>query len=463
MLFNVYIYSINLITMKTTPFLAVILLSIVTLSSCKKVSQTKEYTANKPVYMSYEDLRSSIKNDNNRSLVKPGKIFLYNQYILINDFEEGIHVYNNSNPTSPEHIAFIEIPGNVDRAVMDDVLYADSYVDIVSIDFTDPRNVEVIDREENALSYTIPSQMDFNYPVSNIDPSKGVVLGYEIGEVTEKCSDSECGYQYYDHVMVHRGEWDGNMMSEEGTVVNFAGTNNNNVRSMSASNTQGALAGSMARFIMVDDHLYVIADGNNVKVFAADRSGLSAVTSFQPWSDAGAWGTIETLFSFKEHLFIGSTTGMLAYDVSSPSSPSYLSMYTHMTACDPVVANDDYAFVTLRAGNECGMNQTDQLDVLDISNIMNPFLIGEYQLTSPKGLALDSDNELLFVCDGESGMVIYDINNINSLDNLGRTSGDTYDVIAHNNIAHVIGNGGLVQYQYNADGSLTQLSKISLQ
>lgn len=449
-------------TMKLFKVTSLIACAIVAFSSCKKVSQTKVYTANKPVYLSYEDLRSSIKNENDRDLVNPGKIFLYNQYILINDFEAGIHVYNNSNPSSPEHIAFINIPGNVDIAVKDDVLYADSYVDVVSIDFSNPKNVRVIDREENALSYTIPATMDYNFPVSEIDETQGVVLGYELGEVNEQCENDECGYMYYDDIAINHGEWGGSMMSDEGTVVNFAGAGNNNVRSVANSNTQGAIAGSMARFLMVDDHLYVISNYETVKVFSASRSGLNESTMFNPWHDAGNWGEIETLFSFKDHLFIGSTTGMLAYDVSEAGSPNYLSMYTHMTACDPVVANDDFAFVTLRSGTECGLELSDQLDVLDIRNIMNPMLIGEYSLNQPKGLALDSESNLLFVCDGEFGMVTYNIENINSLQTLNTTAGDTYDVIAHNNKAHVIGNGGLVQYAYDADGNLSELSTISL-
>ncbi len=93
---------------------------------------------------------------------------------------------------------------------------------------------------------------------------------------------------------------------------------------------------------------------------------------------------------------------------------------------------------------------------------MNPMLIGEYSLNQPKGLALDSESNLLFICDGEFGMVTYNIENISSLQTLNTTSGDTYDVIAHNNIAHVIGNGGLVQYAYDANGNLSELSTISL-
>lgn len=442
-------------------FIGLIALSAIAFSSCKKFTQTKIYTANKPVYLSYEELRSSVQNDNDRALVKPGKIFLNNEYILINDYETGIHIYDNSSPTSPKHIGFINIPGNVDIAVKDNVLYVDSYVDIVSIDISDPRNAKEISRVDNALSYTIPSSINYGYPVSKIDQTQGVVLGYQIGEVEESCENDECGYIYYDDVAINRGEWGGSMMSDEGTVVNFAG-NANTVRSVANSNNQGALGGSMARFMLVDDYLYVISNESTVKVFSLNQGSMSMQTSFSPWSDASGWGMIETLFKVNDYLLIGSSTGMLAYDISNPGSPEYISNYSHMNSCDPVVANDDYAFVTLRSGTACGTGNLDQLDVLNIQNMESPFLINSYELNHPHGLAIDSPNDLLFVCDGEFGMNIYNISNIERLEFLKNKSGDSYDVIAAYNRLHVIGDGGLIQYGYSENGEVTELSRISL-
>ena len=178
--------------MNATIKLGIAFLFIGFISSCQKISKTTQFTANVPAYMSYEDLRSSIQNDNSHSLVKPGKIFLYNSLILINDYESGIHIYDNGNPSSPSHVAFISIPGNVDIAVRDNILYADSYTDIVAIDISDPTNAREVGRSNNALSYTIPSGMDWNYPVAEIDESKGVVTGYTIGEVEETCKNEDC-------------------------------------------------------------------------------------------------------------------------------------------------------------------------------------------------------------------------------------------------------------------------------
>lgn len=432
------------------------------LFGCQKVTQKKVYTANVPNYMSYDELRGSIANDDSKTLERPGKIFLYNDYVLINDFESGVHIYNNSNPSAPEHVAFINVPGNVDMAVKDDILYVDSYVDIVAIDISDPNNARELGRSKEALSYTIPSGMNWQYPVSSIDQEKGVVVSYEVKEIEEECKNDECGFMYFDNVAVTHGDWAGSMMSDEGTVVSFSGTNQNNVRSAAASNNSNAIAGSMARFMMIDSYLYVISDEATVKVFDISSPNMPLVTTFNPWQDARTQGMIETLFTFKDHLFIGSNAGMLAYSVSNPENPQYLSMYDHMTACDPVVANDDYAFVTLRSGDMCGFDNADQMDIMDISDIMNPREVHVQSMSNPHGLSLDNENNILFVCDGWDGLRMYDVSNVNSLRELKHESGNTYDVITYRNIAHVIGDDGLSQYQYNQDGSLSKLSSISL-
>lgn len=448
--------------MKTpTKLLGLLLLSAVAFNGCKKFTQTRVYTANQPVYLSYEDLRSSVRSENERTLNKPGKILVKNNFVFINEFEAGIHIYDNSNPASPKHIGFINIPGNVDMAVRGNTLYADSYVDIVAIDISDPTNIKEAYRANDELSYTIPSTMNYNYPVSDIDRNEGVVVDYRVGEVEETCENDECGSAYYDATQVHRGSWGGSMMSEDGSVVSFA-DNSNMVRSLSGSNDADALAGSMARFLLVDDYLYVIADGSTVKVYALNDGSMSFQTSFNPWSDGWTMGEIETLYLLNDYLLIGSTNGMLAYNVENPGSPSYVSIYEHMTACDPVVANDDYAFITLRDGVDCGRNDINQLDIVNITDMMNPYFEHSVEMENPHGLAIDREKDILFVCDGSAGMNVYSVADPTSLIALGKRSGDAYDVITENNRAFVIGSEGLVQYEYDINGNLSQVSTINL-
>jgi hypothetical protein len=434
--------------------------SVLVFSSCQKTEQITEYTGNAPIYMSYETLRQAISNDNEMTLENPGKIFLYNNLILINEFERGIHIYDNGNPASPEHIAFISIPGNVDMAIKNGILYADSYIDLVAIDMRDPRNVIEIARAKDVLSYTIPTlNLDVNYPVAKINPEKGVVIGYEVKAIREVCENASC-YDYYVVERPFNNDFFGN---DEVQPSTFSGEVAN-VRS-NASSSNSAIAGSMARFLMVGEHLYVISSEQQVCVFDVNGSNLNKITSFQPFMNGGGWGEIETLFTFENHLFIGSTTGMFAYNVSNSASPNFVSQYNHFTACDPVVANEQFAFVTLRGGNECGWEAINELQALDIKDIFNPSLITTFGMDSPQGLTIDNDSKLVFVCDGMSGLRVMNFEALESgqLSQVNHISGfNAYDVILKDKRLHLIGDDGLKQFSFDNDGNIQLISTLSL-
>src|SRR5659263_452107 len=101
--------------------------------SCKD-STYKEYKGNAPVYLSYENLRSGVSTGQNVVLKNPGKIYFKDNYIFIVEELKGIHVFDNTNPSSPVKKVFINVPGVVDIVISGYILYADSYVDLVIFD-----------------------------------------------------------------------------------------------------------------------------------------------------------------------------------------------------------------------------------------------------------------------------------------------------------------------------------------
>ena len=83
-----------------------------------------------------------------------------------------------------------------------------------------------------------------------------------------------------------------------------------------------------------------------------------------------------------------------------------------MQSCDPVIADEKYAYVTLRTGTTCnGVNN--RLEILDIANINSPSLVKTYEMTNPHGLS--KDGNLLFVCDGANGLKVYNASDVNNL------------------------------------------------
>jgi hypothetical protein len=116
--------------------------------------------------------------------------------------------------------------------------------------------------------------------------------------------------------------------------------------------------------------------------------------------------------------------------------------------------------VTLRSGTLC-MGFTNQLEVLDISNLLQPSLIKTYPMTNPHGLSKEDD--LLFICDGADGLKVYDATLPGNLQLLKTIGGfETYDVIAYNNLALVVAKDGLYQFDYSDRNNIKQLSKITL-
>ncbi|MBP9885705.1 MAG: hypothetical protein KBF93_05390 [Leptospiraceae bacterium] len=210
--------------------------------------------------------------------------------------------------------------------------------------------------------------------------------------------------------------------------------------------------GSLSRFAINGDYLYVLSYSQLFIVKISDPEK----PSFVKVSHMGA--VMETTFLFKNYLMLGSTTGMFIYDLTTPENPTYVSDFTHARSCDPVVAEGNYAYVTLRAG--CGINAVNQLDILDISDIKNPKLVKTYPMKSPFGLGID--NQYLFICDMQDGLMIYDVQNPSNISLLNRIQDITpYDIILTNPKATLTGSGGVYQYNYERIGSISLLSRIT--
>ena len=212
----------------------------------------------------------------------------------------------------------------------------------------------------------------------------------------------------------------------------------------------------MARFTLYDQYLYAVDDWQ-LKLFDISTPEMPTHTK-----DISIGWRIETIFPYNQKLFIGSQTGMYIYSLQNPSEPEYISQYNHVTSCDPVVVEGDYAYVTLRGGNLCG-NMQSQLDVIDISNIYNPTLTKEYPMDEPYGLGIDEG--VLFVCDGNSGLKIYSAQDPLKIDeNLLKTypNVNAFDVIPLDKVLMMIGTDGLYQYSYEHIDSIFELSHIPI-
>jgi len=392
------------------------------LSGCDKVESDTYYKTTIPIFEKMSVVRKQMT-----SVVAPqpveqtGKIYIFKDYLFINEPMKGIHIFNNVNPANPTALSFLNIPGNVDMAVKDNVLYADSYVDLLTFDLSNPGKPILLNRVEEVFK----NVYQYNYETKSL---QDVVLRY-VDTVLNK-SD----FHKYNPYVSHQY------------------SNSENFNS-GGSYGQG---GSMARFTLAKEHLYAV-DNSSLNLFdVSDKTKPVFSKNIKL-----GWG-IETIFPYKNNLFIGTNSGMYIYNIDDAAQPKELSRYEHARACDPVVVNDDYAFVTLRTGAACA-GKVNVLEVVDIKDLTKPKLLKTFQMQNPHGLGLASD--VLYICEGQFGFKSFDAKDVTKvgdmpLEHLAQLN--STDVIPGPKSLIVIGENGVCQYDYSDKAKLKLLSCISV-
>ena len=400
-----------------------VLIAFFALFSCEKDNDTNLATVAIPVTQSVADFRASVKIQAPRNIQESGKIYAWQDYIFINDKNEGVHIIDNTDPFNPRNIKFLKIPRNMDIAIKDEKLYADNGMDLVVFDISDINNITESARVQDVFPnyYNLAPEGASYVDFQNFNPTQEVIVGYIME--TRKIEQAQ---------VQPDGQW---------------------LESASDGGGNLGTGGSMARFSIKNDYLYV-ADEAKLSAFDISNPASPNLVS----SEYAGWN-IETLFSYEDHLYLGSDRGMYIYSIENPASPHSVSYLEHVQGCDPVVVKDNYAYVTIRGGNACGQN-FNQLDVVDISDKQNPFIEKTYEMSNPYGLGV-KDN-WLFICDGDAGLKVYDIENTPDLRLIDQFSNiSTYDVIPLEDKLLMVGDNILYQYSYKGN-EISLISSFAL-
>ena len=403
---------------------------------CDKIDSEGTYIAKIPIYKTLREIRASnISIAQPQPMTSTGKIYLYKDYLLVNEPNKGIHIYDNSNPATPKPLGFLPILGNFDLGVQNNLLYVDNIVDLLTFDISDISKPVLVNRQKDvfAVKYIVD-----NKPVNVLRDDDPVPVAYRDSLVSfaDHREYKPDGQRYLDYESI------GN---------NYSGSNG----SGTSGNTVGQ-AGSLARFAIAENFLFAIFQ-DKVKNFDLQNARAPKLIN-----EVSLGFGIETLFPYKKSLFVGANNGMHILDITNPTSPKELANYSHAFACDPVVVNDDFAFVTLRTGTICNGN-VNALQVVNIRDLSAPQLVKSYNLKSPHGLALTGEH--LYVCEGESGLKSFKVTDVTAIDknimqNLENLK--SFDVIAGPKSLIVLGPEGICQYDYTNKANLKQLSCISI-
>ncbi len=169
---------------------------------------------------------------------------------------------------------------------------------------------------------------------------------------------------------------------------------------------------------------------------------------------------IETIYPFKDKLFIGSTSVVHIFSVDDPENPQKLSTAISpevLRRCDPVVAKETVAYATLRTNGFCGGTQS-ILAAYDITDITNPVQKATYPVTEPYGLGYA--DTALYVCD-RRGLHVFDISKPFSPKQINVFADNWYlDVIPYNKTLICQVQDGLTLYDISTVMNPTLITKI---
>jgi hypothetical protein len=408
------------------PICLTALMANLLLTGCLKDKVTETYTIYTPVYTLKANVLAAINGNPAQYIAQAGQIYLKGSFIYLNDINAGIHIIDNSDPTHPVQTAFLNIPGNQNIAIRGNILYADMYADLLAIDISNPRQARITGAAWNFFT----------------SRTNGVDTSYVITS-------------WIKHDTTYRANTPGAPTLYGLPMAGFYTTNFAAVpAAASAIAAASGIAGSTATMTLIGDYLYAIPEEHSLGVVnVADSTRPAIVSTMQAGYD------LETIYPLQNRLLLGSKEGVYVFSIDNAAQPVQLSEWTHGTACDPVIADQGYAYVTLHKGTSCG-GDASELDVLNAQDIAQASLLKTYPMNSPSGLA--KDGSILFVCDSPTVKVFNaaDPGNLELLTELNVSN--AYDVIAAGGLLMIVTAGGLYQYSYSDPNHIVLLSSLAI-
>jgi hypothetical protein len=159
--------------------------AFVGLLACTKVENLAFYDGRgkRPVYLSIEATKD-IRNDTPRAIKQSGTIFLRDTLFFVLEQRRGIHVFNIRDSVRTVNLTFFKIPAITDFTISGNILYADSWRDLVAIDISNILRIRETGRVTNAVQPVLYPLL-YNGAFECVDESKGAVVDWEDATLVE--------------------------------------------------------------------------------------------------------------------------------------------------------------------------------------------------------------------------------------------------------------------------------------
>jgi hypothetical protein len=130
---------------------AAILVLSLTLTGC--FCDEFEKTNSVPVVELRDKVEARVHNSPARSMSDLGPCVAHGSFLYLVERYAGLHIIDNSNPSTPRKLSFLQIPGNYHVAIAKDILIADNSTDIVTFDLQDPAQPRFRERRPKTLNW----------------------------------------------------------------------------------------------------------------------------------------------------------------------------------------------------------------------------------------------------------------------------------------------------------------------
>ncbi|PPK86095.1 hypothetical protein CLV84_3012 [Neolewinella xylanilytica] len=351
-------------------------------------NETLTYTAWHPVVISAQEWRTDeFSLTSPDQVCDPSGFYVYGDILFVLDRSKGLHIIDNADNANPRPLHFLHIPGGEGISVRNDMLYVNQYVDLLAFDISDPTEPVFLSRTENVFD----AQSNFATGVmGNGDVTVDWIEGTETFQ--SDCNDpfSGQGWRWRDQTLFISSSMD--FAAAVNSFSNTAGT--------PSGGEQLGVGGSLARFTINKGTLYAV-DNSSLRVFSLSDPKQPEFIGINRMN----WG-IETIFPYRDQLYIGANDGMYIYGIEDPLAPELFATVQHVRSCDPVVVQNDMAYVTMWGGSDCG-NVQDQLMVVDVKNPRSPKTLQMLPMSNSHGLGVDGDK--LFLCSGPEGLKVLEL------------------------------------------------------